>query len=49
MSIMKRLAGGIIKILIPLRRSLGVGGGGGPGGATSEAHGTTLKTEALSS
>ena len=49
MSIMKRLAGGIIKILIPLRRSLGLGGGGGAGGATSEAHGTTLKAEALSS
>ena len=39
---MKILADGIIKILTPLRRSLGVRGGGGPGGATFEA-------EALSS
>ena len=39
---MKILADGIIKILTPLRRSLGARGGGGPGGATFEA-------EALSS
>lgn len=53
---MKRLAGGIIKVLTPLRRSLGAAGGGGPGGATFEAggatfeaDGTTFKAEALSS
>ena len=49
MRVMKRLAGGIIKVLTPLRRSLGAAGGGGPGGATFEADGTTFKAEALSS